>query len=175
MKSLASELNMYQAQVGPVGRGAGYRLCCCCCCCRCCHHRRWEWPGGGHGRRSGAAHATPRLPACFATAPSLGRPSAHSLLPPSPTPNHSPCQVQEYKYEVERLQREMNEVKRKYFEQKKLAAQQQQGAAGGGEGGAGELIPAARGGAASPSPLPGAASLKASPAVSAISLSVAAM
>lgn len=90
--------------------------------------------------------------------------------------------MQEYKYEIERLQREMNEVKRKYFEQKKLAQQQQGGAAappagsavsGGGSGGE-ELIPAARG-SPSPVPLTGAASLKASPAVSTVSLSVSAM
>ncbi|PRW33224.1 flagellar associated isoform A [Chlorella sorokiniana] len=90
-------------------------------------------------------------------------------------------QVQEYKYEIERLQREMNEVKQKYFAQKKLAQQQGGSAAAaaagaGGAGGSGgeELIPAARG-SASPSPVPGAASLKASPAVSAVSLSVSAI
>lgn len=89
--------------------------------------------------------------------------------------------MQEYKYEIERLQREMNEVKRKYFEQKKLAQQQGGvaaaalvGAGSGGGSGREELIPAARG-SASPSPVPGAASLKASPAVSTVSLSVSAM
>lgn len=91
-------------------------------------------------------------------------------------------QVQEYKYEIERLQREMNEVKRKYFEQKKLAQQQQGGAAAspagsagsGGGSGSEELIPPARG-SPSPVPAPGTISLKASPAVSTVSLPVSAM
>ena len=49
-------------------------------------------------------------------------------------------QVQEYKYEIERLQREIKEVKRKYFEQKRAGTaggSGAPGAAGGGAGGSG--------------------------------------
>lgn len=43
------------------------------------------------------------------------------VLRPSTRPNPPPpqAQVSEYKYEIERLVRELNEVKRKYFEQRR--------------------------------------------------------
>lgn len=124
------------------------------------------------------------------------------IPPPHPSPCTPPwphpCQVAEYKHEIERLQREMNEVKKKYFEQKReqrLAAAGSQGAGGAGpvaaaatglpvkvaplataENGGVDLIPASRSVQGSPVAA-GAASLKASPAaaLSGVSVSVTAL
>ena len=157
MKALASELNMYQAQVG-----GGWRVLGAWCCTR------------GLLAPASTMHPTAHPP----------QPSTHA-----PT---QPCQVAEYKHEIERLQREMNEVKKAYFEQRReargaaaAAAGAKPGAAGGPAaaalpakaapgvaalGGAGDLIPAARpAGVSSPGLLAsaGPGSAKASPAVSA--------
>ncbi len=93
--------------------------------------------------------------------------------------------MQDYKHEIERLQREMNEVKGKYFEMKRAARSGGAGGSGGGGEAGDGLIPAARPGAAAPAQQPaspavgllGAAapSPKASPAASAVSLVVGAL
>lgn len=99
-------------------------------------------------------------------------------------------QVAESKHEIERLQREMNEVKKKYFEQRReareaaasgakpagpaaLPAKAAPSAAALGGAGASDLIPAARpAGMGSPAALPtgGPGSTKASPAVSVLAV-----
>lgn len=109
MKAMASELNMYQAQVG--------RPCVCVF---------------GNGERLGSVQAQV-VGMCYALglASVLLRPTLHLPAPlglPCPAcPPGDLCppldppvpQVNEYKYEIERLVRELNDMKRKYFEQKR--------------------------------------------------------
>lgn len=86
----------------------------------------------------------------------------HESVDGHPTCLPWPClfylQVQEYKYEIERLQREMNDVKRKYYEQRRaqhMEAQAAAGAPGAAAAGAGPGAAAGRG--AAPSVVAGAA------------------
>lgn len=106
LKAMASELNMCQAQARrPTARARG--------------GGGWGGAPGGScqpqtqgGRRPGV-HRADTLRHVQTCAPQIGSPFHRT-------------QVAEYKYEIERLSRELSELKRRWFEAKKREQQQQQ-------------------------------------------------